>query len=164
MRITISILALFFIQTVLAQRISFDDPDLTFSIKKPKDWEIFDNGLVVKLAPSPKDSSHTYLTITYFQAPSPINLMDSDMPQLIPFESSSEIKKGEGKKAPFKIAKAEAMLFESQVKGDQALQIRNYTFKRMGQDWEVVTSAPLAQSSAIDRQFERIMKSLKVSD
>lgn len=71
MRNTISLLLFLLSFYALGQRVSFEDPDLTFSFKKPKNWHVFDDGYVVKVAPSVKDSASTYFSITYFEDAQP---------------------------------------------------------------------------------------------
>ncbi|MEQ9022242.1 MAG: hypothetical protein RLN82_05720, partial [Pseudomonadales bacterium] len=76
MRSIISLLLLSAISfSGFAQRVTFNDPDLTFSFKKPKDWQVFDDGYVVKISPSAQDTANIYFSFTYFESAQPIGVL-----------------------------------------------------------------------------------------
>lgn len=150
---------------LLAQRLNFEDPELTFSIKKPKDWILIDDGYVVKFSPTKKDTANIYITFTYFEAPSAINYeveMDTDVPVVIPFGQSDEygVIPNDGNK--IKIAGEEGSWSETNVESNGTIFTRRiYHFTQYGQRWDIVTNAPESEMKKYQRYFKKVIKSLR---
>ena len=149
MRNTISLFLLLSALSTFAQRVSFEDPDLTFSFKKPKNWQVFDDGYVVKVSPSAADSATIYFTITYFENAQPFGLFSNarpaDSPKVLDFET-------------IKIAGKEAKV-RKWVEGKAYLHA--YTFRKYGQHFQLKTATLDPQNQRI---FRRIIKSIKVEN
>ena len=154
MRSTISIVFLLLITSLSAQRITFNDPDLSFSFKKPKNWQVFDDGLVVKVSPSATDSAHTYFSITYFEDAEPFGGFPSVESQ--PGTPSEDLtpysKKIAGKEANYQ-----------RVRGSNE-QSATYVFHTFGQRFRIMTVQPLPEDAGITQAFNRMIRSLKVTD
>lgn len=142
--------------TSLAQRISFEDPDLTFSFKKPNDWQVFDDGYAVKVSPSPKDTTNTYFSITYFEDAQPFGI----------FPLTDGLESADGpKKKPIsyrgKIAGENAKYLETRT-GNSIQTI--YLFYKFGQRFQVITKEPLnGEDKKNERVFNRMIRSIRVS-
>lgn len=149
MRIIISLTLLWFTVSAPAQRITFQDPDLTFSIKKPKSWEVFDDGYVVKVSPSMQDTASTYFSITYFEGAQPYGEV------LFEEQLQLDIKPIPIGKA--KIAGEPASYFETT---DERSLTRMYRFTKYDQRFELVTKSPI--SSEHSRQLSSLVRSVKV--
>lgn len=150
MRIIISFFLLASAFLSFSQRVSFEDPDLTFSFKKPKNWQMIDNGYEVKVYPSAKDSSSTYFTITYFEDAKP----------------SGEFNLGQHEEAlksarplNFKIAGVPAKYAS---RNDKERIITRYQFYKFGQRFELKTSFSETNKSKNERVFKRMIRSVKV--
>ncbi|GAB4236704.1 MAG: hypothetical protein Tsb0034_11460 [Ekhidna sp.] len=157
MKIAISFLVCIISLSGMAQRLTYDDPDLTFSIKKPKKWEVFDDGYVVEVSPSVNDSSHTYLTITYFQKPlPPTGSEDLELMTMLPQVGMEEVSITEKVKiGPYHTER-------SSISNDSLLQYL-YHFEDHGQLWEIITSAPKTDIKA-QKRFLRLIRSIKIED
>ena len=160
MRSIISLLAFFFsVSIAISQRVSFDDPDLTFSFKKPKDWQLFDDGYYVKLSPSVEDTAHTYFTITYFETPKPIGSYN-EVPQA---ELTDQTTSQPSDKKKVKIGQYHLSTWTSSFDlKDQSCLLRKYQFDHLGQSWEIVTSSPKSNTQKLDKLYKRIIKSLRI--
>ncbi|MEM0941705.1 MAG: hypothetical protein AAGI25_18245 [Bacteroidota bacterium] len=165
MRVTIGLMVLLYSTDLLSQRVSFEDPELIFSFKKPKHWVIIDNEYVIKLSPSLRDTSFTYLTITYFAPPERINeetqsyfvLVDPETPAKSAFKSymhSDDPVKILG----FKVRPKRALITKKEI----PLERRFYDFHRVDKNWEVVTSAPTHQYKKHHKEYKSILKSLRI--
>lgn len=54
-----------------AQKTTIEDPDITFSFKKPKGWTLKDDGYYLNLyAPAADTDSLDYISFTYYELPS----------------------------------------------------------------------------------------------
>lgn len=147
MRITISLILLFSCFFAFSQRVSFEDPDLTFSFVKPKKWEVFDDGYVVKVSPSAQDSASTYFTITYFEDAQSFGLFPNAGTKNKISNSSSKIKiDGEP-------AKAEIKMINGSHKG-------SYTFMKYGQRFELKTATTQKRQN---RVFRKIIRSIRIT-
>lgn len=153
MRNIISLTFLFLSLASFSQRVSFEDPDLTFSFKKPKNWEVFDDGYVVKASPSAQDTASIYFSITYFE--------DAQPPGMNPFENENEknssidfqkwIRKIAGEKAEYRI--------ESSDNSVETL----YRFKWDDQRFELTTKQPSpAKNPQNSEVFNRIIRSIRI--
>ncbi len=147
MRNTISLIFLFTCLFSYSQRVSFEDPDLTFSFVKPKKWEVFDDGYVVKVSPSAKDSASTYFTITYFEDAQsfglfPIAGVEGDV------ATASSKMKIDG--APAK--------YDTKVKN--GTQLGSYTFMKYGQRFELKTASNHKKQNRI---FRKIIRSIQIT-
>ena len=168
MRSTISFLLILLITfPILAQRVEFEDPDLTFSFKKPKKWELIDDGYVVKVSPSIRDTATVYVSFTYFESPSAIDYSsleaDTDVPVLVPMQSSDEYDDFSESGNPIKIAGEKGSWSEKEItKEGLQLKKRIYGFKKNNQRWKIAVSAPHSSFGSYERLFNRIIKSLKV--
>ena len=154
---------------LLAQRVTFKDPDLTFSFKKPKDWVVYDNGYIVKVFPPThaKDTS-TYFTITYFEAPVPSqNIVGADGVEVAieqdPLDSSRFEIMSEKSSGTMKIAKAQAtwQLYTHQ-QGETEKRTMIYQFKMYNQRFELETSSPKVQYKSFESAFRKIISSIRV--
>lgn len=165
MRTTISLVLLLFYLTASSQRVSFDDPDLNFSFKKPRSWELIDDGYVVKISPTLQDTAELFMTITYFEAPSLFGTSTNpDLPQVIPFDSPNEDYGTVKDEGTIQINKVQAQYSTTHItKGSMMIEIRNYQFSKLGQSWELVTSSPTDVSKSSSKQFNRILKSLRIT-
>ncbi|MEQ6166730.1 hypothetical protein AAOE16_06000 [Ekhidna sp. MALMAid0563] len=161
MRSTISLLVFIVsISSAFSQRITFDDPDLTFSFKKPKGWEVFDNGYVVKISPSAVDTADIYFTITYFESPTPIGsfreIIDTPFPDK-PLEEA----------APQRIVNIGQyqLRMESRdaIKEETSFIQQKYQFDHLGQSWEITTFAPEPKAPKLHKLFKRMIKSLRIN-
>ncbi|WP_370089800.1 hypothetical protein [Ekhidna sp.] len=150
MRIIISLTLLLLIVSASAQRVTFDDPDLTFSIKKPKGWEVFDDGYVVKVSPSMQDTASTYFSITYFEGAQPYG-------EII-FEEQLQLDIKPAPTGKTKIAGEPASYFEAI---DEKSATIIYTFSKYNQRFELVTKSPI--TSEHSRQLNSLVRSVKVS-
>ncbi|WP_424961893.1 hypothetical protein [Ekhidna sp.] len=157
MRNTISLLALITsISVVFSQRITFNDPDLTFSLKKPKSWEVFDNGYVVKVSPSAIDTTDVYFTITYFESPTPIGSYSEIIDTPLPEKSLEET-------APQKVVTIGQyrLTMESReaIRDGTSFIQQKYEFDHLGQSWEITTCTP---EPKVQKLFKRMIKSLRI--
>lgn len=144
---------------VSAQRITFDDPDLTFSFKKPKSWEVFDNGYVVKVSPSARDTSDVYFTITYFESPTPMGSFSEVMD--IPLQEKP-VKAPEPQKT---VNIGQYLLkMESTIATEDsgAYMQHRYQFDHHGQSWEITTCTPESKAKKLHKLFKRMIKSLRI--
>lgn len=152
MRNTISLLLILISISALSQRVSFDDPDLTFSFKKPKNWQVFDDGYYVKVSPSVTDSSSTYFTITYFENPEPygndLSLGLGDPNSVDNLEIAS-----------FTIVK-ETVKLEELVEANS--KQTTYFFSKYGQNFVVKTSVPKDQKKT-NRLILKMIRSILVT-
>ncbi|MEP0986584.1 hypothetical protein [Ekhidna sp.] len=150
MRIIISFFVLISAFLSFSQRVSFEDPDLTFSFKKPKSWQVIDTGYEVKVFPSVKDSSSTYLIITYFEDAQPFGA----------FNIGQSAKTQElVKTLDFKIAKVSAK-YSTQI--SEGLLKTNYRFYKLGQRFELRTSHLQMNNRKAARALKRMIRSIRV--
>ena len=148
MRIIISLLLIFSTILTFSQRVSFEDPDLTFSFKKPKSWQVFDDGYVVKVSPSVADSASIYFTITYFENAQPFG----SWPTATPASKTSE----NTDFTTVKIAGENARKFEESI---ESLSLNRYQFTKYGQQFVLKTSST---SPKTNRIFRKIIRSIKI--
>ncbi|SNT12897.1 hypothetical protein SAMN05421640_2408 [Ekhidna lutea] len=149
MRSIISLLILSISFGLLAQRVAFEDPDLSFSFKKPKGWEVVDDGYVVKVSPSIADTSTTCFAITYFESPKPVGD--------IPLDLQLQIDSTETPTSKTKIAGEEANWFEET---SENFISRHYTFFKFNQRFEITIKYPI--ESKYDKKLKSIIRSIKV--
>lgn len=169
MRTIIRLFVLVLATSSMAQRVEFNDPDLTFSFKKPKSWELIDDGYVVKVSPTVADTASIYVSFTYFQSPSAIDYTmleaDTEVPTLIPMNSVDEYNNHPESGEKIKIAKEEGRWSATEVMENGIVYVRRiYHVSTYGQRWDIVSNVPKADVSAYNRTFSRIIKSLKVSN
>ncbi len=165
MRTTINLVVLLYSFTLLSQRVSFEDPNLTFSFFKPKNWIVVDDGYYIKVSPAMRDTAFTYLTITYFDPPEPSSNSDGTHFAVVELET------------PAKNEFASYMLMEDGVnilgfdvrpkrslieKNDLPLERRFYDFYRQNKNWEIITSAHADEFGKYNRTFNRILKSIRI--
>lgn len=149
MRISISLILLIVSIPTFSQRVTFEDPDLTFSFKKPKKWQVFDDGYVVKVSPSAKDSAQVYFTITYFENAQPVGLFPSAQPA----NSVEEV--------IFEKIKIDGEYARRSEKSENDTHQQHYTFMKYGQRFEINTSA---QSEETNRIFRKIIRSIQIKN
>jgi hypothetical protein len=70
----------------VAQRVSFDDPDLTFSFKKSKKWKMVDDGLNISIYPKKPTEEIQQINITYFENASGESFEDVSLADNIKFK------------------------------------------------------------------------------
>ena len=163
MRSIISLLALLAASFCIAQRISFEDPQLTFSIKKPKNWEVIDNGYVIKLTPSHQDSTTTFITFTYFEQATPFEESGFDGPQLVIEEDFNQLYEAPLGDKKTKILGRRVTYRSTTILIEQLLvEKRLYAFALNGLDWEIISSCKQASAGDYDRIFSRIARSLRI--
>ncbi|MEO9871072.1 hypothetical protein [Ekhidna sp.] len=154
MKSIISLLLITVSFAALSQRVQFEDPDLTFSFKKPKGWEVFDDGYLVKVSPSINDSSRNYFTITYFEDSQPfggVNLLHS--------ATALQQEKGAYKTTGIKIDGVQAKYSEQKNKNTL---VRLYTFYKYDQRFEIYTSIFPSDNSTISRKTRKIVRSIQI--
>lgn len=150
-----------------SQRITFNDPDLTFSFVKPADWMVQDD-LVVKATPSNQsfESATTFFSITYYEDPekpeeATIELVDSDVtsPPIPP--NLQEFKAGAGGKTD--IAE-ETAHWTSYYHTQDAIRIKavSYRFMKFNQRFEITVSAPISSFEQMEKELEAILSSIKI--
>ncbi len=149
MKNIISLLLFFTSIGCFSQRLSFDDPDLTFSFKKPKRWEVFDDGYLVKISPSTLDSADTFFSFTYFEDAKPFDGMGSAL------GSTNDLKKHS-----IKIDKVQASYTISQ---NAKKEIREYQFYKKGQRF-VVKTGKIMENKSTSRSLEKLVKSIRITD
>ncbi|WP_436517442.1 hypothetical protein [Ekhidna sp. To15] len=147
MRITISLFLLVSTLFSFSQRVTFEDPDLTFSFKKPKNWEVFDDGYLVKVSPSSKDSADIYFTITYFENAQPFG------------ELPSAERADKTKDADFTETKIDGVIAKQREKMNGEYILHAYSFMKYGQRFEIKTSTQGANNGRIIR---RIIRSIQI--
>lgn len=152
MRIIISLALFFMVLSVPAQRVSFDDPDLTFSFKKPKGWQVFDDGYVVKVAPSESDTAIIYFSITYFEDARPKSETDLDF---LHDGSNDESRPTQ----PIKIAGTDGQFFFEEKANSVSAE---YYFKKLGQRFEIFTLHP-SEDREMEKTLRKIVRSVKVN-
>ncbi|WP_420318068.1 hypothetical protein [Ekhidna sp.] len=160
-----TIISFFLITTVtsflVAQRLKFNDPDLSFSLKKPKSWQVFDNGYVVKLSPSANDTSSIYFTITYFEDASPLGgnetlqIIQPKEYVITELPTPNTIKIG---KYQLQTGTTRAFI------NDNYYHQQRYIFNNNGQRWEIITSARESEKKELEKIFNRMIKSLKITE
>lgn len=148
MRSIISLVIISISLNAFSQRISFEDPDLTFSLKKPKNWEVFDDGYVVKLSPSKQDSANFFLTFTYFEDAQAVGFITNT-------DSVNSYKEKETSHT--KIA-GEAAKIVKELNGGKLLI--SYTFMKYGQRFEIKTNSSSLNSNRI---FRKIIRSIRIT-
>lgn len=164
MRSLISFIFFLLLLTGYAQRIEFEDPDLTWSFKQPKSWVLVDDGYVVKVSPSMQDTATTYLTITYFESPKPTKQLMTD--ELEAYSVSQiplkETNYGEEIKIGSMLATMNA---STSLMDDDSFHVQKiYRFNHLGQQWEIVTSALERDEKRLDKKYLRLMRTLQISD
>lgn len=146
--------------TSFSQRVTFDDPDLSFSFKKPKNWQIVDDGYVIKIAPTFADTATTYLSLTYFEDPAPLNELSSEgMAVHLPEYQLQEIPFGEEVNLGTYLTRMTSTRLLTD--DDVSLIQKMYRFKDHGQQWEIITSYK-ASERKMNHTFEKVIKSLKI--
>lgn len=169
MQTIIRLFVLLLATSSLAQRVEFNDPDLTFSFKKPKSWELIDDGYVVKVSPTVADTASIYVSFTYFQSPSAIDYTmleaDTEVPTLIPMNSVDEYNNHPESGEKIKIAKEEGRWSATEVTENGIVYVRRiYHITTYGQRWDIVTNVPKKEENAYHKKLLSIVKSLKVSN
>lgn len=147
MRNTISLVLLISSFFSFSQRISFEDPDLTFSFKKPKNWEVFDDGYVVKVSPSARDTANIYFAITYFENAQPFGIFSNVTPA------------GDEDGIIFNALKIAGSDAKNRQEIEDKTFLNSYTFRKYNQRFELKTSTTNPKDQRI---FRRIIKSIKV--
>ena len=167
MRIITSLLILVYSFSSVSQRVSFEDPGLNFSFKKPKDWVMVDDGYVIKVAPFMEVIDHTYLTLTYFDYPEPTSNDLGTHFSVITIESET--------KEEFKdhmwsddhiVIFGKKVLYKKSLSStnDILLEKRFYDFDLDKKNWEIVTSIPTSDLKKYHRKFIAIIKSFKIEE
>lgn len=167
MRHSISLLIFLYSFASFSQRASFEDPGLTFSFKKPKNWVLVDDGYEIKVSPYMRDTSHTYLTLTYFEYPEPLsNDMGTHFSVLtIESETKEEFKDHMWSDDHLVISDKKVLWKKSMIsKNDLLIERRFYDFDLYKKNWEIVTSAPTDEFKKYHRKFKSIIKSLQIEE
>ena len=152
MRSIISALITIMSLVTLAQRVTFNDPDLTFSFKKPKSWEVFDDGYSVKASPSAADSSNFFFSITYFESPTPAGEMTIGLTSSDEFSPDGD--------ASFKIG-GEKATYQRIIKDNK--QSTLYRFYKLGQRFEVTVVSNSSYKKGT-KTLRKIIKSIRIEE
>ena len=157
---------LFHILISFSQRVSFNDPDLTFSFKKPKNWKIFDDGYVIKVSPSEADTSTIYLSLTYFSSPRPMGgYVSGEFPESLKnVNPTTNIESQSGKHGPSEKIMGQKVQSKEYIQNQDGenLNIRVYTFLEANQQWKISTSAPKDERKESNKEFRKIMRTLRI--
>jgi len=167
MRLSISFFVLMYSMNGLAQRVSFEDPGLTFSFKKPKDWVVVDDGYEIKVSPFMRDTSHTYLTMTYFEYPEPISNDDGTYFSTVTIESDNkeEFKDHMWSDDHLLICEKKVLWKRAMVsQNDVLIEKRYYDFDIDRKNWEMVTSIPDKDFKTYHKKFLSIIKSFRIEE
>ena len=167
MRISISISILIVTISAFGQRVIFEDPELTFSFKKPKDWVMLDDGYEIKIAPVMADIHQTYLTVTYYDYPEPTSNGAGTHFSILTIESDT--------KEEFKdilwsndhvLICGKKVLWKKSLSStnDVLIEKRFYDFDLDKKNWELVTSIPTKDQKKYHRKFISIIKSFRIED
>ncbi len=167
MRILTSLLIVLCALSAFCQRVSFEDPGLTFSFKKPRDWVMVDDGYEIRVSPFMRDTAHTFLTMTYFDYPEPISNDVGTHFSVITIESDT--------KEQFKdhmwsdehlVIHGKKVLLKKRLitSNDLLLEQRFYDFDFQQKNWEMVTSVPSEDFKKYQRKFERILRSFRIEN
>ncbi len=155
MRNTISLLLLALSFSGFGQRISFEDPDLTFSFKKPKDWQVFDDGYVVKISPSAQDTANIYFSITYFEDAKSIGSTQ--------FENNLE-KKSPSDGFRLRIGRIAGSKAKYLIETSDNSTKTRYHFIWGDQRFELITKQPLPIKNPRNSEvFNRIIRSIRIT-
>ena len=147
------------------QRMTFEDPGLTFSFKKPKDWVVVDDGYEIKVSPFMRDTAHTYLSMTYFDYPEPISNEAGTHFAVITIESDTkqEFKDHMWSDDHIVICEKRVLWKRSMIsKNDVLIERRFYDFDLERKNWEMVTSIPEKDLKTYQKKFAAIIKSFRI--
>lgn len=157
---------LFQVFILFSQQVSFNDPDLTFSFKKPKNWKVFDDGYVIKVSPSAADTSTIYLSLTYFSSPKPMGgYVSGESPESLKNVSlTTNIESQTAKHGPSEKIMGQEVQSKEYIQNQDGenLNIRVYTFQEANQQWEILTSAPKDERKKSNKEFRKIMRTLRI--
>lgn len=165
MRITISLFVFCCSLCSFSQRMTFEDPGLTFSLKKPKHWVMVDDGYEIKYSPLMRDTAYTYLTLTYFEHPQPISNDEGSFVTQLTIESDNKeaFKHHIWSDRHMKIANKKVKWKRSVItKDDILIEKRFYDFDLDKKNWEIVVAAPCDDFKKYFRQFKRIINSFRL--
>ncbi|MFK7953875.1 MAG: hypothetical protein AB8B73_13600 [Ekhidna sp.] len=149
-----------------AQRIEFEDPDLTFSFVKPQDWIVKD-GLTVFVTPNDEsiEEPNTFFSITYFEEPIPTEANENvfDANEMEPSIPSGLIEFNPSKAGKKYIANEVAMWASYyHTQSGKRLKVISYVFMKLNQRFEISISAPLNSFDELESQFQSILESLLI--
>ena len=167
LRSTIVLLMILSYCSSMAQRVSFEDPGLTFSFKKPKDWVVVDDGYVIKVSPFMRDTATTYLTMTYFDYPEPISNDEGTHFSVVSIESQAkeEFKDHMWSDEHIEIYEKKVLWKRAMIsKDDVLIERRFYDFDLDKKNWEIVTSIPEKDLDLYHKKFIAIIKSFRIEN
>ena len=166
-------LTLIFLSTssVFAQRVEFNDPDLTFSFVKPESWTIKD-GLTVFAIPGTENLEvpNTFFSITYFEGPTQVEQSESveadlvfDVDEIEPNIPSDLKEFKSGEIGRIYIAN-ETALWASYYHTQNEIRVKavSYVFTKLNQRFEIRISAPINQFEENEPLFQSIINSLEI--
>lgn len=162
----LSLTLVLFTLASFSQRVLFNDPDLSFSFKKPKNWKVFDDGYVIKVSPSAADTSTIYLSLTYFSSPKPMGgYSSSEFPESLKhMNPTTNIESQPGKHGPSEKIMGQKVQSKEYLQNQDGenLNIRVYTFQEANQQWEILTSAPKDERKKLNKEFRKIMRTFRI--
>lgn len=166
MRSVFNVCALLVLFSAYSQRVVFQDPGFTFSIKSPNNWQLIDDGYEIIIAPKMSDTSNTYLSITYFDPPEQ-QVIEEGVDNYFSVISAVSKHTEAFENVPYsseyiKIAKQKVFPKILKVTEDEVLiEKRFYEFEYQKRNWEIILSAPEDIFSVLYKKYERIIKSIK---
>lgn len=161
---SISILLLSLSINVAAQRVEFNDPDLTFSFVKPTLWTVKD-GLTVFVSPENEstDQPTIFFSITYFENPSQAEANEDvfDSNEIEP-SIPSDLKEFSPDKVGRRYITNETALWASYYHTQNGISLKavSYVFMKLNQRFEIRVSAPKDVFEENERFFNSIIESL----
>lgn len=165
MRILISLFSISIFFSTHAQRMTFEDPGLNFSVKKPKHWVLIDDGYVVKISPYMSDTAYTFLTLTYFEHSKPMSNSDGTFFTVVKMESDNKLEFGNYMWSDdyIEIAEKKVKWKRSMItKDDILIEKRFYDFDLDNKNWEIVISAPSDEFKSYYSKFKSMIRSFRI--
>ncbi|AWW30701.1 hypothetical protein DN752_11505 [Echinicola strongylocentroti] len=148
------------------ERVVINDPSIQFSYVKPSGWEVKDDGYTYEVyAPN---SSGAYVSFTYVQRPQGDDYVESlgDKPAFKEdfnfellynvAEDVEDFKVIERGKTKIDGATALWAKFQS-LSGEQEWISYFYMYPKLGQNFKIMTTAPLAAAENLQEDFEKLI-------
>ena len=161
---------LFHILISFSQRVSFNDPDLSFSFKKPSKWELVDDGFNISMYPRNPVEEIQQINITYFEAASEESFDVAPLIKIIEFRQDLLEANKLGYKSIESIKKSDYKDFElytctySFELEKRTVINRTYYFMRFNQRFELTSAASTIETlNDMDQIIEKIIDTLVVN-
>ncbi|WP_420575856.1 hypothetical protein [Ekhidna sp.] len=161
---------LFQVFILFSQRVSFNDPDLSFSFKKPSKWELVDDGFNISMYPKKPVEEIQQINITYFEAASEESFDTVPLNKIIEFRQELlEVNKpaykliGSIKKSDHKDSELYTCTYSFKLEKRTAIN-RTFYFMRFNQRFELTCSASTIETlNEMDQVIEKIIDTLVVN-